>query len=361
MNTDILIIGGGLAGLYLASRLQAVGQDFQLYEARDRFGGRIKTETSGAAAFDMGPAWFWPGQPRLAALITQLGLTYFDQYATGALSFEDDKGHVVRGRGISSMEGSFRLTGGFTALAHALADQIPTARKHLNEAITGLEHHAHGVVAKCANGQIIHANRVVLAAPPRVMTAQISFVPALPDAVTRAMNAIPTWMAGQAKAVAVYDTAFWRDDGLSGDASSRHGPMVEIHDASPADGGPYALFGFIGVPPQGRIDTVSLKQHVTAQLVRLFGPQAASPRQLWIKDWATDPNTATQADQAPLYAHPQYGLPLAMQDIWDGQLLFGGTEVAPTFGGYLEGALEAGDTVFAQLGERQTTEPDQDR
>ena len=156
-------------------------------------------------------------------------------------------------------------------------------------------------------------------------------------------------MAGQAKAVAVYDRPFWRDEGLSGDAMSRKGPMVEIHDASPATGGPYALFGFIGVPPNGRADQQVLRQHLKAQLIRLFGPKAAEPRQLYVKDWAFDLFTATDADKAALYAHPTYGLPQAMTGLWDDRLHFAGSEVAPAFGGYIEGALESAENVISTL------------
>ena len=51
-----LIIGGGLSGLALADALQAQGHDYMLVEARDRFGGRIKTEYDEVGYFDMGPA-----------------------------------------------------------------------------------------------------------------------------------------------------------------------------------------------------------------------------------------------------------------------------------------------------------------
>ena len=57
---------------------------------------------------------------------------------------------------------------------------------------------------------------------------------------------------------------------------------------------------------------------------------------------------------APLYAHPTYGLPPALSGLWDDRLLMAGTEVAPQFGGFVEGALEAAENVFARLtGERQ--------
>ena len=188
----------------------------------------------------------------------------------------------------------------------------------------------------------------MLAMPPRV-AAGLSFAPALPAQASEAIANVPTWMAGQAKAVAVYDRPFWRAAGLSGDAMSRRGPMAEIHDASPVEGGPYALFGFIGVPPAARTDTERLKQAVQEQLVRLFGDEAAQPRALFIKDWAFDPLTATEADAAPQYSHPAYGLPAAMRGLWDGRLIFAGTEVALGYGGYIEGALEAAEVALAQL------------
>lgn len=343
-----LIVGGGLSGLAVAEALESQGHDYLLVEARARFGGRIKTHHHGEGYFDMGPAWFWPGQPRIAALMDRLNLQKFNQYSDGVLTFEDENGRVQRGKGISSMEGSWRLVGGLSALTTALADRLPEQRKRLDAPVSTLERVEDRIVATLANGEQIVADQIVLALPPRI-AAQIAFSPALPAATLQAMQNIPTWMAGQAKAIAVYDTPFWRDAGLSGDAMSRKGPMVEIHDASPAQEGQYALFGFIGVPPQARSDEHLLRDLILAQLSRLFGLEAAAPEQLYLKDWAFDPYTSTEADKAPLYAHPTYGLPPAMSRLWSARLHFAGTEVAQDFGGYLEGALEAAENVVLSL------------
>lgn len=318
-----LIIGGGLSGLALADRLQEQGRDYVLLEARARFGGRILTHRLESGYFDMGPAWFWPGQPRIAALIDRLGLTKFAQYAEGVLTYENEHGQVHRGQGISSMQGSWRLKGGLAALTDTLASRLAPGRAHLNARVVKLAVSDDKCSATMLNGGQITANHVILALPPRV-AAEIAFAPALPTDAIQAMTGIATWMAGQAKAIAVYDRPFWRSQGLSGDAMSRKGPMVEIHDASPFTGGPYALFGFIGVPPQDRGDQQALHQHILAQLARLFGEEAARPKQLYLKDWAIDPYTATGADSAPLYVHPTYGLPQPMHRLWNGKLLFSG-------------------------------------
>lgn len=343
-----LIIGGGLSGLALADAFEARGHDYLLLEARDRFGGRIQSAQHQSARFDMGPAWFWSGQPRIAALIHRLGLTPFAQYATGNLTFEDAQGHVQHGRGISHMRGSWRLKGGLTALTNALGDSIPENCKRLNAQVQSITLQAQGIAAELTDGSRITADRAVLALPPRI-AAGLTFDPALPTATLAAMRAVPTWMAGQAKAVAVYDTPFWREAGLSGSATSRRGPMVEVHDASPAEGGPYALFGFIGIPPEDRRDLPLLRARLCAQLGRLFGPSAAAPAQLFVKDWACDPLTATHADSVPVSTHPAYGLAPQMAHVWNGKLHFAGTEVATEFGGYAEGALEAAQMALAAL------------
>ena len=242
------------------------------------------------------------------------------------------------------MRGAWRLQGGLATVTQALADRLPDERKRLNATVTRLTKTEVGITARLGNGETFSADKVVLALPPR-LAAGISYLPALPGDAIQAMLDIATWMAGQAKAVAVYDTPFWRDEGLSGDATSHLGPMVEVHDASPFKGGPHALFGFIGVPPDNRSDEQALRQHLQAQLGRLFGSKAARPAQLYIKDWALDPQTSTEADKAPVYAHPIYGMPHALTNLWDNSLHFGGTEVAPQFGGYIEGALEAAENV----------------
>ncbi len=346
-SADVLIVGGGLAGLALAKQLLVAGVDFQLVEARPRFGGRIKGSDVGGAAFDMGPAWFWPGQLRMAALTQELNLGVFEQFAQGDLSFEDEEGQVHRGRGYASMEGSFRVKGGLAHLIAQLVQSLPQERLHLHSRVTRLGEACAEIETRC-NTHKIAARTIALAVPPR-LAAQLDFFPALEPITHDALLNVPTWMAGQAKVVAVYDRPFWREAGLSGDAMSRHGPLVEIHDASPAEGGPYALFGFVGIPIEARRDAESLKSAAVAQLVRLFGAEAAEPRDVLLKDWALDELTAAPRDHAPLMAHPRYGMPPMLDALHAQGLFFCGTEVAATFGGFLEGALEAAEAAAPRI------------
>jgi monoamine oxidase len=358
MDTETLIIGGGLSGLAIARELQRRDRSFKLVEARHQLGGRIRTQSvtvdGKTAGFDLGPAWFWPGQERIERLIGALGLVAFEQYASGKLVYEDERGEVQTGRGYASMLGSLRMRGGLSVLIDALARTIPDHTVRLGHRVTEIEPTAGGMATRIVHSggdqqMAIRSRRVVLAVPPRLAVANINLAKAVPQAGLEIMASISTWMASHAKIVAVYERPFWREAGLSGDAQSRRGPLTEVHDASPCEGGPYALFGFVGVPAKSRTDALALRHASQQQLGRLFGPQAAQPIDLILKDWARDEFTAAPRDQAPLSHHPEYGLPEALSCLCDGRLLLASTETASQFGGYLEGALEAAERCVGQI------------
>jgi monoamine oxidase len=251
------------------------------------------------------------------------------------------------------MQGSYRIAGGIGRLTSTLAANLSADRISFGTTLLKLIRTEGGICAELESaGQppTVDARRVVLALPPRIAQSAIDFSPSLPDNAHHAMGAIPTWMAGQAKIVSIYDRPTWRENGLSGDAMSHRGPMVEIHDASPHEGGPYALFGFVGVPAEARLrHREQLLELTAAQLQRLFGPRMAEPMSMVLQDWAHDPQTATAADTQTLGHHPAYGLPPSLKGLWDNRLFLGSTEIAPHFGGFLEGALEASENVFAQI------------
>ncbi|MFX0545751.1 flavin monoamine oxidase family protein [Roseovarius sp. S1116L3] len=347
MQTDVAIIGGGLSGLALARQLQNDGIDFQLFEARNRLGGRIDALKLPGGAVELGPSWLWPGQPRMAALLKDLGLRSFAQYSQGLSLAEDAAGRVHKGAGYASMAGALRIEGGAARLIDALARTLPQERLHLSAPAQALSEAGQVTLE---DGRICRAGTTVLALPPRI-AARLTTSPALPEPAMRALTAIPTWMAGHAKFVAAYDAPFWRDAALSGDAVSAIGPLAEIHDASGPNGAPAALFGFVGVPADQRRDHAqALKDAAIDQLARLFGPAARAPIATALMDWATAPETATEADRHPPRMHPAYGLPRAVAGLWDGRLLFAGAEMADDMGGLMEGALASANAVAARIG-----------
>ena len=85
-SVDVVVVGAGLAGLITARDVAAAGLDVLVLEARNRVGGRLVNAplpgTDGEIV-EAGGQWVGPGQDRIAALITELGLATFPTYDTG--------------------------------------------------------------------------------------------------------------------------------------------------------------------------------------------------------------------------------------------------------------------------------------
>lgn len=342
----IAIIGGGLAGLYAAYRLHRKGIAFDLFEARKRLGGRILATESGG--FDLGPSWFWPDfQPRMHALVTELGLPVFEQYTAGATMLEDRAVGVVRRAGYVPGNTSMRVEGGTGQLVAALAALLPPEHLHLNASLkaVNLDGPAMHLVFADTPDRLQTYTHLWLALPPRLI-AGLQFSPFLPEPDVQMLMAVPTWMSAHAKYVARYARPFWREAGLSGDAFSRIGPLAEIHDAGNDQGA--ALFGFFGInaAQRARLSGSEVKTACRAQLMRLFGEQAADPIEDAFYDWAADPHTATDQDRVSSGEHGALDAGFVFAAPWQDRVRLIGSEAAVEQGGYMEGALAAVDRVF---------------
>ena len=354
-ETSVAIIGGGLSGLYTAYLLNQQHIPFVLYEARQRFGGRIlslpasNSDNPAIERFDLGPSWFWPDMhPHMANLITELNLTAFPQYNTGAHLFDRGRGQPPQRHELGMMSSpiSMRVAGGMQSVIEALIEKLPNDKLRLMDHVKHLSQLESGNISLQTENvdgeQTIEHSHVIGTMPLRLFSQQIKTSPALSDNLIRHCQQTLTWMAAHAKFVAVYDSPFWRGQGLSGSASSQTGPLVEIHDAS-AYQGKAALFGFIGVNAAARktagkqtIIDVSL-----TQLTDLFGEQAANPTDVFLVDWSDEKFTATEQDKAGANSHPLYGIPNDLTPVWDDRLILAGTESDSEAGGYLEGALSS--------------------
>jgi monoamine oxidase len=362
IHHPVLIIGGGLAGLTAARLLHYAGIAFQLLEARDRLGGRIlSTDASGEISndgFDLGPSWFWPGmQPKMAALVAELGLSHFPQYSDGDVIYQRMSGEAPqRYRGMRQEPQSMQLAGGTGAIIRALASSLPTSSIRLNARVVRVALDGQDVeisfIGENGSEQKMRASHVLFALPPRLLEATISFSPALDAATARRWRDTPTWMAPHAKFFALYDRPFWRDGGLSGTAQSMVGPLVEIHDATTASG-QAALFGFVGVPAERRlaVGQDALVAACIQQLASLFGREAANPVTILFKDWAADPLSATPDDRIA-GGHPSPDRRPWVNGDWQAHVSLAGSETSLSEPGYLAGAVEAAERAVTGLLDR---------
>jgi len=365
MNTDVLIIGGGLSGLRTAHLLSKSQRHVTLLDSREHFGGRILSAQIDTPAqldhrLDMGPSWFWPWQGRMQSLIDELDIRegVYEQHSSGLSVAEYRSGKLEHQNGLASMAGSLRLEGGLATLIDRLIEsssidsQTLTLSTQTTASKVSMEDSGVSVeIQQTGQQKTITAKQVVLAAPPRIVHSHIDFEPALSDQQQNLMHATPTWMAGQAKFVALYDSPFWREKGLSGDAISEIGPMGEMHDASSKNGNAHALFGFLGIPYQTRVQHADeLKRLCVEQFSRVFGDRSEKPTATFFKDWASDNFTSTAADQSGRGGHAHQIMDI--NPYWENRLFWAGSETASVTegeNGYLEGALAAAERVTNQI------------
>ncbi len=349
---DIVIIGAGLSGLTATARLRDAGAKVQVFEADTQIGGRIRAlrdPVSQRALADLGPTWVWPKyQPVAARWLEELGLSTFAQF--------NDGDAVILGYGpapvrqpLPGQDGMVRIDGGPTALIDALANRIGDGVIRTSASVVGIyEVGEKQIAVQLVSGEIVTAEKVIVAVPLRVAAVAMN-LPWAPPNLVDAMLRTPTWMATHAKAVALYERPFWRDAGLSGRIASRSGPLMEAHDHTCVDNTSAAIFGFVSWPPeQRRNDPEGLRLAILDQLSECFGKAALSPTKLVVQDWAANPRIVTNLDVSDLAAHPDVGPAVLRQPHLDGRVRFAVSEISELSPGLIEGALAIGESVAAE-------------
>ncbi|MBV8930021.1 MAG: FAD-dependent oxidoreductase [Mycobacteriaceae bacterium] len=80
-DVDFCVVGAGFSGLTAALRLKQAGHSLAVLEARDRIGGRTKTEQRDDGTYiDHGGGWIGPGQDRVYAVMDEFGVDSYKQF-----------------------------------------------------------------------------------------------------------------------------------------------------------------------------------------------------------------------------------------------------------------------------------------
>jgi monoamine oxidase len=152
------------------------------------------------------------------------------------------------------------------------------------------------------------------------------------------------------KCMAIYPRPFWRDDGLSGQATSADGPVSVTYDNSPPDGSPGVLLAFLEGEAARRgaaMPEEERREAVLGCLARLFGERAASPERYLDKAWPNDEWSrgcygGFMPPGAWLAAGPALRAPV-------GPLHWAGAETATVWNGYMDGAISSGERAAREV------------
>ncbi len=348
-NTEVVIIGGGLAGLYAASRLQELKKNYLLFDANPRFGGRIAgipLNDNKQEFFDMGPSWIFPQHSRIQTLANKFNVDLFEQPNQGEVLYQFE--NIKEPQRMNGHIGNrmLRIKGGTTALLNKILSSLQPSTLYSDHRVIKLEKLGSVWRVSISHKNVIHTIKclqVIIAIPPRILARDFCEDSWMTLSLKQQLLSSQTWMASQAKFLVKYGQPFWREQGLSGQAYSQKGPLVEIHDACLSDITGFALFGFIGIPATQRIyePVKELKQACIRQLGVLFGQQAFKFEACYLKDWAKDPLLCTGQDQSEGSRHPSIQTSLFSEAFALQNMFFAGSEYAEDQAGYLEGAIAA--------------------
>jgi monoamine oxidase len=246
-----------------------------------------------------------------------------------------------------------RFRGGSQRIATRLAERLGEERLRLGAAVGLIEHGERGVVlhTRCGGatrrGCPVRARAAILALAP-TLAARISYDPPLPAQRDQLTQRMPQGTV--IKTMAIYERPFWREAGMSGQATSDIGPARVVFDNSPPDGAPGILLGFLEgrvARRWGSVPATARRDAVLAGHARLFGPQAATPQRFVECVWADEEwSRGCYGSLMIPGAWTDYGRALREPV---GPLHWAGAETATVWNGYMDGAVQSGDRAAGEV------------
>jgi putrescine oxidase len=455
IETDVVVIGAGAAGLTAATKLKAAGKRVVVLEARDRVGGRLWTGDFDGHMLEIGGQWVSPDQDALIETLDELGLETYERYREGKniyiaesgerRLFEGDifpvpaktEGEIVgliekldalvaeidpeqpwahpRAKELDEVSfaewlgtqtddeeaklniGMFIAGAMLTKPAHAFSalqallmaasagsfsnlvdadfildkrvvgglQQVPLRlAERLGDDVVKLEQPVRTIrwsglaedgslldpsagVTVVTDSLEVSAERVVLALAP-VLYSRISYEPPLPRRQHQLHQHLS--MGFVIKVHAVYETPFWREQGLSGTAFSPYELAHEAYDNT-NHGDPHGtLVGFVSDEEADGVFTLSAeerKERILESLSHYYGEQAKNPVVYYESDWGSEEWTrGAYAASFDMGGLARYGADLREPV---GPISFACSDMAGKGYQHVDGAIRMGRLVASQI------------
>jgi monoamine oxidase len=267
--------------------------------------------------------------------LSLLHMLFYARSGNGLMTLVSTEGGAQQDR----FEGGAQLVA--IRVAEALGDRV-----RLSSPVRRIVQGGDGVTVE-ADGASVRAQRVVVTAPP-ALAGRIAYEPVMPALRDQLTQRSP--MGCVIKVQVVYETPFWRDEGLSGRVVSDEGPVKITFDNTPRSGSPGVLLTFIEGADWRRYAGCSLDERRKAVLERLslyFGPKAAKPATYVERDWPAE-EWSRGCYGAVFPAGTWVACGSAIREPV-GRIHWAGTETATVNCGYIDGAVRSGERVAAEV------------
>lgn len=452
IDTDVVIVGAGAAGLTAATELVRAGRSVVVLEARDRVGGRLWTGQVDGAMLEIGGQWVSPDQDALIETLDELGLETYPRYREGVNVYIGPDGEVKKFEGdifpvppateqeiltliekldalvaeidpeepwahplakdldevsfarwletqtddeearenvgmfiagamltkpahafsalqallMAASAGSFsnlvdadfildrRVVGGLQQVPVKLAERLGDVVK-LNQPVRTLRWSTESTDAAAGDSAVVavtdelevHAREAILAVPP-ILFSRISYEPPLPRRQQQLHQHLS--MGFVIKVHAVYETPFWREQGLSGTAFSPWELVHEAYDNSNHGDPRGTLVGFVADEAADGVFQLSAEERKAAILESMshyYGEQATHPVVYYESDWGSEEWTrGAYAASFDMGGLARYGADLRTPV---GPIRFACSDMAGKGYQHVDGAIRMGRLVAAQI------------
>ncbi|MEI5584751.1 MULTISPECIES: flavin monoamine oxidase family protein [unclassified Agromyces] len=449
IDTDVVIVGAGAAGLTAATELVRAGRDVVVLEARDRVGGRLHTDVIDGAMLEVGGQWVSPDQDALIETLDELGLETYPRYREGVNVYIGPTGELKKFEGdifpvppateqeiltliekldalvaeidpeqpwahprakeldeisfahwletqtddeearenvgmfiagamltkpahafsalqallMAASAGSFsnlvdadfildrRVVGGLQLVPIGLAERLGE-RVRLNQPVRTIRWQSDAAPGQAAVVAVtdeleVHAREIVLAVPP-ILVNRISYEPPLPRRQHQLHQHLS--MGFVIKVHAVYETPFWREQGLSGTAFSPWELVHEAYDNSNHDDPRGTLVGFVADEAADGVFKLSAderKARILESMSHYYGEQAKHPVVYYESDWGSEEWTrGAYAASFDMGGLARYGADLRTPV---GPIRFACSDMAGKGYQHVDGAIRMGRLVAAQI------------
>lgn len=242
-----------------------------------------------------------------------------------------------------------RVVGGLQLVPIGLAERLGDD-VFLNQPVRMLRHDETGVTA-IADDMEVRAKHAILALPP-VLINRIGFEPPLPRRQQQLHQHLS--MGFVIKVHAVYETPFWREDGLSGTAFSPYQLVHEAYDNTNHGDTRGTLVGFVADESADGVFALTAeerKQRILSSLAEYYGDKALTPEVYYESDWGSEEWTrGAYAASFDMGGLARYGADLRTPV---GPIHFSCSDMAGKGYQHVDGAIRVGrDTAAAILADR---------
>lgn len=239
-----------------------------------------------------------------------------------------------------------RIVGSMQGVSKAMAERLGEDIVFLNNPVLKLEWSEDAVVAH-GSSITVSAKKVVLAVPPNLYS-RISYVPSLPrkQQITHQHQS----MGLVIKVHAVYETPFWRNEGLSGTCFGPNSLVQELYDNTYIGEETGTLVGFISdlnADAMWELDEEQRRAAILKAMAAYLGEKALEPKVFYLSDFAAEEWTrgayATSYDLGGLY---RFG-PAQNENV--GPIYFSSSDLAGEGFQHVDGAVRMGRRSAARI------------